>query len=90
MAVHLSYLAHLRTLAGTDRETVDLTVPATLAGLLAVLRDRGDDLAAFLFDDAGDLQPTVTTFVDDAQVRDPAHPLQDGAEVIILTPVSGG
>lgn len=91
MRVIVVYTAQSRAAAGADQETVDLPEGASAADLLRQLADRhGEDLRRILLEN-GRPRPATTVFVNDVQVRSDAPPvLNDGDQVLILSPIFGG
>ena len=81
MAVRVRMFASLREAAGTPEEQA---APGTVAEILAALCARhGATFAARL--------AVSTVLLDgDAVARDAAVPVPDGAELVLLPPVSGG
>lgn len=92
MIVTLEYTAQIKRAAGTARETIEVDDGATVADLLRTAADGHEDefRRLVLTGDAAP-QPTLLIFVSDEQVRvDSPEPLQDGATVTLLSPISGG
>lgn len=81
MTVHVLYFGILKEFFDGDRDIVELSAPATVADLLALLHERGtDDLPLWK-------HIAVAVNREYAQLH---TPLQDGDEVALLPPVSGG
>jgi MoaD family protein len=90
MPVTVHYFAQIRRAAGCASEQVDVEPGITLGGLLLQLADRhGAEFRRLLLDEAGGLQKSVLVFVGQ-HPADGVTVLQDGDEVTILTPMSGG
>lgn len=91
MQVTVEYTAQIKRAAGTGREefTIDEgTVPQTL--LSEIVRQH-DDLKQLLVTDSGAPQPTLLLFVNEQQTRwDSDAALNDGANVTLMSPISGG
>jgi molybdopterin synthase sulfur carrier subunit len=83
--ITLLYFARLRETLGASSEQVDLPASVTdVAGLLDWLRDRGGAWEC-------ELSPARAYRVAVNQdMADAAMPLQDGDEVAIFPPVTGG
>lgn len=76
------YFAALRELAGTGRQTLELSQrPATVQTLVTLLQSRSPGLRGRL--------GSVRVAVNEAFV-DSDHLLQDGDTVALIPPVSGG
>ena len=84
VALNVVYLARLRDAFGCAAETLALPAPARASDVLAALRERGGAFAA-------ELKPgrAVRVAVNHAMAGDDA-PLEDGDEVALLPPVTGG
>lgn len=81
MTVHVLYFGILKDFFDGDRDSVELPAPATVAHLLDLLHDRGtDDLPIWK-------HIAVAVNREYAQLH---TLLQDGDEVALLPPVSGG
>jgi len=78
--VEVRYHGIIADMLRRKRETVDLPDGATVADLLAVL--AADAKAAPVL-------KQTRPFVDGRQAGR-AHPLRDGAEVVLMRPISGG
>ena len=89
MRVTVEFFGPAREAAGAARVGIDCEVPCTAQDVVAGLaRDRGGRLAHLLLH--GDrLAPSVLLAVNDRQATGPV-PLQDGDEVTVIPPVSGG
>jgi len=81
MEVTVRYFAIVRETVGRSEETVVLDPGATTANLLTRLTDASPALKPLL--------PVVMLMVNHAYVR-ADHPLQDGDELALIPPVSGG
>lgn len=78
---------------GRDRLAVNLPPGATVALLLDALGDLVPAVERRIRDETGAVRRHVNLFVDGEHLRParaPAHPLVDGAEVLVLPAVSGG
>lgn len=77
------YYAAARAAAATDAETVELAHGASVAELLATVRERhGDEFARVLL--------RCSCLLDEVAVRDEATVLPDGATLDVLPPFAGG
>jgi len=84
MSVRLLYFARLREVFGRDRETLDIPSPATVAALLDALRARGGVWAE-------ELAPgRAYRLAVNQDIAGPEAALQEGDEVAIFPPVTGG
>lgn len=92
MKVTVNYFGQLRQLAGRDAESRDRDAGLTLGDLLAdAAREHGEEFKSILMDDAGELRPFLLILVNGTAVSKSASlTLQDGDEVTLLTPLSGG
>jgi molybdopterin converting factor small subunit len=82
MTVTVRYFAAARAAAGVDAEPVELPQDASLADLLAMLRDRGGELPQVL--------ERCSFLLDEVAVRDRTVPVPAGATVDVLPPFAGG
>ena len=92
MKITIHYTTQLKAALGNASEVLDVDRRATVVDVVSLLCDRhGDVLNGLLYDDEGQLLPSVLVCVGDEQVPidDPAE-LQDGACVTLLSAISGG
>ncbi|MDI7277969.1 MAG: MoaD/ThiS family protein [Anaerolineae bacterium] len=95
MKVTLHTILELKQIVGQRRTEIDLPPGATVEDFLACLRERwGDRLSAHLFDpESGAVLPHMRIMVNGRTIqflKGMETPLQEGDEVLILPPVSGG
>jgi molybdopterin converting factor subunit 1 len=84
MNVKILYFARLRETFALDRENLSLPEGASVATLLAALRERGGEWERQLAPDR------AFRVAVDQDVADAATALHDGAEVAVFPPVTGG
>ncbi|MEW6676924.1 MAG: molybdopterin converting factor subunit 1 [Pseudomonadota bacterium] len=84
MNLRVLYFARLREVFGYSQETLALPAPATLADMLAVLRDRGGVWARELAPER------AFRLAVNQDIAAPDTPLADGDEVALFPPVTGG
>ncbi|HQD27265.1 MULTISPECIES: ubiquitin-like small modifier protein 1 [Methanoculleus] len=90
MKVRVKAFARFREILGSDL-LVDLPDGATMAAVLAALRDRAGDNGDAIFDETGALRAHVILMRNGRRVkRDDPDPLADGDEIAIFPPVAGG
>ena len=91
MIATIEYFGPARDAAGSARESIEFVPPCPAVEFVErIARERGGRLASLLLID-GRLSRSVLLSVGDRQVgRDDAVLLQDGDEVLIIPPVSGG
>jgi molybdopterin converting factor small subunit len=82
MTVTVRYFAAARAAAGVDTEPVELAQDASVADLLATLRERGGELPRVL--------DRCSFLLDEVAVRDRTVPVPAGATVDVLPPFAGG
>ena len=83
MRVGVLYFAVLKDAFGREREELELPAGATVSSLLAILRGRG------VRPSTEQVWDTIAVAVNQEYVRGDVM-LQDGDEVALLPPVSGG
>ena len=92
MKITLRYTSQLATAAGRSEEIVEVPEGTLLVELLGILAgNHGSEFAKFVLNDGGTPVTTLVVAVNGAQVdlgKD--IPLESGAEVILITPMSGG
>jgi molybdopterin synthase sulfur carrier subunit len=85
MTVKLLYFAWVREKIGKTEEIVDLPAGlATVADLLAWLKDRGPEYAAAF------ARPGVVRAAIDKKHVQPASPVAGAREIALFPPVTGG
>jgi len=82
MRVRVLYFAILKDLFRRDQEEIELAAGTTVAGLLQALRERGVESAGRVWSSMAVAVNQEYASVDSV--------LQDGDEVALLPPVSGG
>ncbi len=92
MTVTVEYAAQVRTVAGVSSEAIEPDGPSTLQSVVNEVANRhGDAMRTLLFKDDGTLHPSILLFLGDDQLHwDGDAPVDDGAVLTILSPVSGG
>lgn len=81
MQVHVLYFGILKDVLQKEKEVLSLPDGATVGTLLDLCRDRSREQSQ--------LWQSLAVAVNQ-QYADPSHVLQDGDEVAMLPPVSGG
>ncbi|PKL62852.1 MAG: molybdopterin synthase sulfur carrier subunit [Methanomicrobiales archaeon HGW-Methanomicrobiales-2] len=90
MKVRVKAFARFREILGSD---LPIEVPdgATMATVLAALRDRAGDRGTAIFDEGGALQAHVILMRNGKRVkRGDLDTLAEGDEIAIFPPVAGG
>jgi len=91
MNIHLIWFGQLRDVVGVAEETVSVPDDATVASVLVAAADGRDEAVARILLRDGGLSPTILVSLGDIQVTDPATtPLTDGAQLVVMAPISGG
>jgi len=92
MRVQIEYAAQLKRAAGVRTESIELADGASLRDLCATVASQHDaELRAMLLDENELPRSTLLIFLNDAQVPAGTNPtLSDGAEVSLMSPISGG
>ncbi len=92
MQVTIEYAAQIKRAAGVASESVDVEEACSVQNLLTqVAVARGDALKNILFDDNGELHPSILLFVGNLQIRwETPLELNDRDVVTVLSPISGG
>ena len=92
MKITLRYTSQLATAAGRSEETVEVSDGTHLVDLLeSVAGNHGSEFSKFVLSDEGNPVTTLVVALNGAQVdlgKD--IPLERGAEVILITTMSGG
>ncbi len=88
MSVEVHVSTHLHSY--THGESVVEAKGSTLAEVMADLDRRFPGLRFRVIDEQDRIRPHMNFFVSGEQVRDLAHPLAPGTEVMILGSLSGG
>ena len=92
MKVTFRYTSQLATAAGLSVEVVETESGSALIGLLRDLAAKhGPDFSRFVVDGDGNVVPTLVVAVDGSQVSvEELVSLDSDAEVMLITPMSGG
>jgi len=92
MRITVCYTGQARSVTGVPSEELSLNTAATLeTAVKHVCAKHGENLRLLLLDASGTVQPTLLLFVNDEQVvRGETPALQEGDEVLIMVPISGG
>jgi molybdopterin converting factor small subunit len=92
MNITVSYGGQLAHAIGRKREKVECKGPIELPALLADLAVRhGDAIRPFLFDEGGSIRKSLLVALNDSSVNLSLPPtLNEGDEVTLLPPISGG
>ena len=92
MQVTVEYAAQVKRAAGVASESVDVEDSCSIRDLLTqVAAARGEALKNILFDDNGELHPSILLFVGNEQIRwDTPIKLKNRDVVSVLSPISGG
>ena len=92
MTVKLKYMSQLKAALGTSQEEIEIATPCTLDQLLSGLVEKhGDNLKPLLFDREGNFQRSLLICLGDQQLPvGDATPVNDGDEVTLIVPISGG
>ena len=92
MKIELRYTAQLAMEAGGASETLEIGKDTSIDMLIRQLAEsRGGKFAKLLLNEQGDPHPTIMRIVNGEQV-DRAHEpkLQDGDELMLMSPIAGG
>ncbi|RFC42342.1 MAG: Molybdopterin converting factor, small subunit [Verrucomicrobia bacterium] len=93
LRIRVSFTGQLARAAGVKEQTWEApegTTPADL--VVALARERGGEFAALLLNAEGQPRPTTLWVVNGEQVASEpgGRPLEDKAEVVLMTPIAGG
>ena len=89
MNVVVRYLAQLRRIAGRSDECLSLPTGCTVGQLVGRLAAANEALGRALLDERGGVRATILVFVADEQAGADRR-LEDGDEVVLMTPIAGG
>lgn len=92
MNVTFQLTAQLRQLAGTESVQVAVATGATLATAIQNLAEHAPSLQGYLISETG-IRRSLIISVNDTPVhaaQAESHVLTDGAEIVLLPPISGG
>jgi len=92
MKITLRYTSQLATAAGRSEEIVEVPKGTLLVDLLGTLAgNHGSEFSKFVLNDEGTPVTTLVVAVNGTQVDlGKVIPLETEAEVILITPMSGG
>ena len=92
MKVTFRYTSQLATAAGSSEETIETETGSALLSLLRDLSSKhGPGFAKFVVDEDGNVTPTLVVAVNGSQVSvEDLVSLDTDAEVMLITPMSGG
>jgi molybdopterin converting factor small subunit len=92
MKIQIQCFAQLAQAAGTPESTLDLPQDATAQDALrAFAQDTTRAARTLLFNEDGELQPTILLFLDSEPIlwSEPA-PAHEGSTLFVATPIAGG
>ena len=91
MKVNVRYAAQARHAAGCSSETIELASPCSISELLLKIAKQKEGLRNLLLDSNGNANGALLVFVNEEQIssRSPQQ-INDGDDVEILSPISGG
>jgi molybdopterin converting factor small subunit len=92
MIIRVQYTTQLKAAIGHPEESIAVADNTTLQQLMKSLADRHPEpFQELVFDDSGNLLPSILLCVDDKQVNaSDALELSDGTVVTFLSAISGG
>ncbi len=90
--IHLVYTGQLRSAVGMSEDALEFEQPARLSEVLtAAAEKRGEAARRILLSGDGTIQRALVLMIGDAQVPRGTDPvLENGAQLTIMTPISGG
>jgi molybdopterin converting factor small subunit len=88
----VQYTTQLKAALSRSSDELELPPPVNIAGVISSLREiHGDALLDLLYDERGELLPSVLVSVDDEQVAaNDTSELRDGTCITLLSAISGG
>lgn len=92
MQITVRYMAQLRQAAGVNEECVETATATTAAELLAHVGTQHEEaFRRVLFDERGNIHPSIILFLGDEQIRpESAQNFRAGAVLTVMTPMAGG
>jgi molybdopterin converting factor small subunit len=92
MTINVHYYGQIGQAIRLDDEPIDCGAPIGLTDFLRMLADRhGDEFRRQVFYEAGEVRTSLLITINDSAVSVTSDPkLQDGDEVTLLPPISGG
>ena len=92
MNITVRFETQVKRAAGVSSKVIAAGHLETVAQVVRFLAEEsGDQLRGILLNDAGEIRPTIVLFLDDDHVCAADEcPLQDGAVLTIMSPISGG
>ncbi|MDE0019842.1 MAG: MoaD/ThiS family protein [Candidatus Poribacteria bacterium] len=90
--IHLVYTGQLRSAVGMSEDALEFAQPVRLSeALTAAAEKRGAAARRILLNEDGKIQRALVLMVGGAQVPRGSDPvLENGAQLTIMTPISGG
>ncbi|MFP6855537.1 MAG: MoaD/ThiS family protein [Opitutales bacterium] len=92
MTITFRYTSQLATAAGVSNEIVAFQEGMDLLSVLRELSaNHGPEFAKFVVNEAGEIVPTLVVALNGSQISlEKTISLEIGAEVMLITPMSGG
>lgn len=92
MKINIKYFAQIKKEAGKPSDILEVKLGATLQ---ECIKEVGNSKTArfknILFDEAGSYRDTIVLIVNSIQVRYDENPeLQEGDELMLMSPIAGG
>ena len=92
MQIHIKYFAQIKSKAGKSSEIIELENEATLQDCIEKLsKDNDHGINDILFDESGVYRDAVILVINSQQTRYAENPkMNDGDELMIMSPIAGG
>ena len=92
MQIRIKYFAQLKSKAGKTSEVLKLESGQDLQECIKTVSERNDGrIDEILFDESGTYRDSVVLVINSRQVRYVENPkMNDGDELMILSPIAGG
>ena len=91
MQIHIKYFAQIKSKAGKSSEMLELENGTSLQGCIKKLCKNNKQIKDILYNESGVYRDAVILVINSQQTRYAENPMMnDGDELMIMSPIAGG